>query len=439
MIALITALACSSTPSPDDPTTDPPVAPVAPTADSASPVPAVPTATALATGSTGDSADPVVPMIDEALAGRCVPSFDAAPPEATLHRVTLPGARCNDGTPAVMFVAPGAASTDWVVYFDGGSRCADGEGCAARWCAEDAYDATKMSSRWAPEARGVDGLLGGAAANPFRTWNRAFVTYCSSDFWVGQRSDVVLTTDDGVPYRVHFEGARVVDEALAWLRAGGTSDDGLATVPALAGADRLLLAGSSAGAMAVTQHADAIAATLPGVAVVAALDALSTPDPAEMHAEGLEALWAAELDRQYTQEVVPLYDARLHAGCLAAQGAEVARCWEPSFVHANAMALPRLVHHDLRDRVLSDSYRALGATLPGYMNGSKVLLEGLAGLDDVSVHGPSCGTHTTLSSDAVWFGQTVDGVSMANALAGLVAGEGVVAIDPGPGTASDCR
>ncbi len=399
------------------------------------------TATTANTATTADTA-PSVPMVGEALATRCEPAFDAEPPAVSMHRVTLPTARCNDGTPAVLYVRPAAdpGVTDWVVYFDGGSRCASGEDCAARWCAEDAYNATKMSSLWAPEQRDIRGLQALDERSQFQGWNHAFVYYCSSDFWLGDAADVVLSTDEEGAFRMHFEGARIVDEAVGWLLAGGASDDGEVEMPPLAEAGRVVWAGSSAGGMAVTQHGDALAAAVAPAPSYVVVDALSTPDPALAYAPGAAEAWDAELQRQWSDEVLPIYSARLHAGCLAGEAAAPWHCWEPSFVHQRYLQAPLFVHHDLRDAVLYDSYGALGVTLPGYIHASMALLEGLAALEPaVAVHGPSCGTHTTLSADGTFHDQSVQGVSMHDGLVSWLEGGVVSLIDPGPGNASTCR
>jgi hypothetical protein len=296
-----------------------------------------------------------------------------------------------------------------------------------------------MSSRWSPLSRGAEGLQGTDPTSAFDDHNHVLVTYCTSDMWVGTRSDVVLTTDDGTDYRVHFEGALVVDAVWSALRAGATSDDGLVVLPSLDDASSVLIAGSSAGGMAVTQHADALAATLPQVPMVAVVDAMVTPDPADTYADGFAEAWAVELRRQVDEEVDPLYAGRLHSGCLAERSADPWRCWEPSLVQLDHVQLPLFVHHDLSDRVLSDSYLALGATLPGYINASKQLLERLAASrPEVAVHGPRCGTHTTLGDGRTFGLQQVRGLSMHDALVAWMSGVRVVAVDEGAGLQSDC-
>jgi len=442
VIALWLAWACQSAPSPTDTASSVPP-PVTTSLDTSTPL--VPsetgTVSTAASASTADTAEPV-PMIGAALAQRCEPAFDAEPPSVSMHRVTLPSARCNDGTPAVLYVRPATDPdvTDWVVYFDGGSRCANGESCAARWCAEDAYNATKMSSLWAPEQRDIRGLQALDERSQFRGWNHAFVYYCSSDFWLGDAADVVLSTDEEGAFRMHFEGARIVDEAVDWLLAGGASDDGHVEMPSLASAGRVVWAGSSAGGMAVTQHGDALAAAVAPASSFVVVDALSTPDPALAYAPGAAEAWDAELQRQWSDEVVPVYAARLHAGCLTGEAAAPWHCWEPSFVHQRYLQAPLFVHHDLRDAVLFDSYGALGVTLPGYIHASMALLEGLAASEPaVAVHGPSCGTHTILSADGTFHDQAVQGVSMHDGLVSWLDGGVVDLIDPGPGNASTCR
>ena len=416
------------------PTADTTGLPTASTAD---------TAGSSSTGHTGptDTAPPL-PMVDEALAPRCEPDFVNTPAGNALHRVTLSGAaRCNDGSPPVLYVRPATDPTEdrWVVYFDGGSRCASGEDCAVRWCGEGFYDATKMSSRWAPEVRDIEGLHNDDPGSHFAGWNHVFVYYCSSDFWVGQQGDVVLGTDAGVDYRVHFEGALIVDEVVEWLLAGGTSDDGLVSLDPVGDASLLLVTGSSAGGMGVTQHVDAIAEAVAPVPVKAVIDAMVTPDPALMGSPGLEKLWAAELHRQYDDEVTTLYDARLHEGCLAARPAEPWRCWEPTVLQLEHLQTPYFLHHDLRDTRLSETLRQMGATLPGYAAASRLLLEQVvATRPEAGVHGAACLEHTVLSKDPWFFAHSVHGVTMHEGIDAWLDGGTVQVIDGGLGGDSTC-
>jgi len=410
------------------------------------------TGSTASTGSTGASgtADtgPPLPMVDEALAGRCEPTFPDVPVDAALHRVTLDAAvgRCNDGTPPVLFVRPASDPEEdrWVVYFDGGSRCAEGEDCAVRWCGEGFYDATKMSSRWAPEVRDIRGLHtdregNGDDANAFAGWNHVFVYYCSSDFWVGQAADVPLTTADGIDYRVHFEGALIVDDVVDWLLAGGSSDDGQVTMGSVRDASELLVAGSSAGGMGVTQHVDAIADAVAPVPVKAVIDAMVTPDASQMGTPGLDDLWADELRRQYDEEVTARYDARLHPGCLADRPGEPWRCWEPSLLQLDYLRVPFFLHHDLRDLTLSDTLRGMGATLPGYAAASKLLLEQvIAERPEAGVHGGACTYHTVLSDDARFYAHAVYDVTMHDGIDAWLAGDTVQVVDRGLGGDSTC-
>jgi len=374
------------------------------------------------TGATADTADTAlqVPLVTDALLGRCDPTFQAGNQAPLMHRVTLTGgSRCNDGTPPVLFVRPASDPGEdrWVVHFDGGGRCGSGEECAQRWCGEGFYDATKMSSRWAPLSRGAEGILSDRPENRFAGWNLVLVKYCSSDFWVGDRRNAVLHTDDGTPYRVHFEGARIVDDVVDWLQVGGPSDDGLVSLPAATGASLVLISGSSAGGMGVNQHLDTVAGGVAPAPAVGLIDAMVTPDAGLMGVAGLEQAWVDELDHAYHHEVMALYGGRLHPGCVAAEVAAPQTCWLPTPLQFTYLQTPYFLHHDLRDLSLSDSIRALGAPLDGYAVASQQLLIDLAAArPELGVRGASCRDHTALTHDDRFLRHTVHGQTLHDAL-----------------------
>ena len=397
-----------------------------------------------ATGGTGDTGGSAAlpPLVGDALT--CDVSGLSMPSGGAFHRVTLPSAVCNDGTPAAMYVRPAADPTDtrWILYFEGGGSCGSTASCADRWCGED-YDATKMSSRWFPETRGEGGLL--ADGEPqFGDWNAVFLAYCSSDMWTGTRRDVPLVDASGKvqEYRMHFDGAGTVDAALQWLAAGGASDDGAVVVPPVGAATEVLVAGLSAGAMGVVTHLDRIAADIPSARVVGVIDAMVTPDPAPLGDPTLAAAFDAELERQWHEESVALYGARVDDSCAAAE-VDPWRCANPSRVQRLHLGAPFLLVHDLFDGPLASPYVGIGFTVPQYASISAAELAALADArPDVSVFGAACRHHTRIGSDAWYRLQTVDDGartwSVAEVMAAFVAGERVVVTDDPAGLRSTC-
>jgi hypothetical protein len=396
------------------------------------------TGTTGATGPTADTFDTalLVPLIGDALASRCDP-FATLPTGSggdELHRATLVEGRCNDGTPAVAYVR---AATDpalegtVVVHLDGGNRCATGEECSIRWCGEDFYDARKMSSAWELEARDVTGLSSTDARNALAGAHHVQLPYCTSDNWVGTRSNVVLTNDDGVKLRVHYEGTRVFEGVLDALDAGLASDDGAQSLPALSGAERLILAGSSAGAVGVMAHLDRTAERYPSLEVVGLLDAMSGPSDAHLDPKQL-ALAHDLAQHQYDTEFRDTFGAVLDDSCLAATDPWV--CATPTAVQFDYLDTPYFMHFDLRDPLISDRFQTFAMTAAEFTDATAATLLDLSvARPEVGVHGTSCAQHVSLSGDPWFFEQSflVDGqpVSLHDAWMDWLDGGRVVHVD----------
>jgi len=396
-----------------------------------------PTASTGPTAHTGATGDTGLPMIDVALDYRCEPEEEVETEGGDeLSLATLPAGRCNDGTPAVAYVR---AATDpayddhWLVFLDGGNRCVNGEDCSKRWCGEGFYNARKMSSRWEVATRNVSGLGDTDPINEFGGWNQVHMPYCSSDNWLGTRSDVVLTNGDKVSFRIHFEGALIVDELFDALEAGLVSDDGLEALPSLADADKVVFAGGSAGAMGTMGHVDRLAERLDPIEVVAVLEGMSGPSPAHL-TPAQAAATEAEAITQWERDYDGVFGARVDDSCAATHVAEPWRCILPTTLQFGAMTTPFFLHHDLRDGPLIDKFSTLGLSGEDFAEGSAATLADLAAArPEVGVHATTCAQHVSYGSDAYTFEQylPVDGVDMSlhDAIVTWLEGDPVVAID----------
>lgn len=398
------------------------------------------------TGATGHTGDTAVPMVDEALVDRCTVDIDKEEPRApNLSRLVLSEGRCNDGTPPTAYLRAAtdpAHQNEWLFYFEGGYSCGTGESCSIRWCGEDFHDAQKMSSTWSTEGKRKDGLLSVDAANDFAGWNIVFMPYCSSDEWAGTRSDVVLTNDDGVRFRVHFEGARIVDGLIDALEVGVSSDDGLEVLPPLADAERVVLSGGSGGAKGVMHNLDALAERLAPIEVVGLLEGATMPtDP---------YLTTAQIDlvNDYNASTYgaahTAWGSRLDESCVTDNPLEPWRCIEPRVLQHESLSTPFFLHHDLRDRVLIDVFDMVagidGAT---FATGSKRALEDLgAARPEVGVHGSVCAEHVSFLNSRLMQDQflPVDGVDMSlhDAIVRWLDGHAVVAVDDPATPISTC-
>jgi hypothetical protein len=384
--------------------------------------------------------EPVGPMSEVLAEGCDVRPGPALQPGDDLHRVTLADAtaRCNDGTPPVLYVRAAsdpAHTADWVVHLDGGGLCQTAEECAARWCgATPPYDASSMSSAWTPEAAAGHGILSSGAVNAFRGWNVVRVHYCSSDLWMGTAADHVFDAEP--PFRVAFQGHGIVDEVMAALRSGVTSDDGAQTLPTLSVADRLVWSGASAGAWGALLHAHRVIDSLPDTVVTVAPDAGFSPAPEVLPADRASE-FEALLEQRWDEVAVAVWEAEPEPACLDAHAADPWRCIDPSVVLRERLTGPVALHHDLYDFVLYQFVAEVGGTIEEYGAWSSATLDLLrAERPAMSLHVSACGRHTVIDEDDGFFGLLVEdrelgppARSFHQVLAATVEGERVLAVD----------
>ena len=234
-----------------------------------------------------------------------------------------PNARCNNDSPAVMYIrhanaAYGGnpivnASSKWVIFLDGGGGCQDADSCLLeRWCGGggQVFDrAGKMSSLGAAQAisspGGIFNLVPPAPfVNHFADYNHVLVHYCSSDNWIGSADKTGIVTTTGVAYDIKFQGEAIVNAVFGTLQAGATGADlGPAAnfyataLPDLRDASEIILAGESAGGGGLRHHLNRLRedvilpmATNPNVAVRGLIDAGA---PATFHGRRHAHLWRA--------------------------------------------------------------------------------------------------------------------------------------------------
>ena len=181
--------------------------------------------------------------------------------------------------------------------------CWDQASCDAR--AEDAK--FEMSSTHWPKVQTVGGVFSKSPLNPWADANKVYLSYCSSDAWVG---DVAASS---ATYGYAFRGQRIIEATLA----------DVALNRGLGATAQVLFGGCSAGARGAMFNLDYVAQYLPaGATVKGLLDSalwldVSPPDTAEV-----------TLQTQ-TQGVFALVNpgARIPAACSAAYpGSEGWKC-----------------------------------------------------------------------------------------------------------------
>ena len=418
-------------------------------------------------GSTSD-----VALVGEALDGAC-PEGSKLPgngvtPGSDLRRVTLsdyPDAVCNDGSPAIMYVrraAAPAAESSWVIFLQAGGSCNDWEECRNRWCShESAYDAAKMSSRFAPEATKGGGLLARGPANAFGNVNQVYVYYCSSDQWTGRRDDAVLSDPEGSgpDFRLHFRGFSIVEAVDDALRKGVTSDDGVETLPKLTEATRILFGGSSAGSSGMTHALDWWAARYPDAEHVGLLDASTDPYPEDIVDPVFAPQYEAVLPNRHAQVFEELWNSHLDESCLAAHtGDDAYLCSLGSHARLNHVTTPFFVRQDLRDPVSFGAFKAAGVSLEDYANSLATTMDRYTAMLDTAeeksamsrapgVYVTNCEQHIAALNGG-WFGTAASPatvelpggmpITLHDALGAWITGTSIQAIDTEPSTKSVC-
>ena len=161
-----------------------------------------------------------------------------------IHLITLfSDVHCSDGSqPGFYFSASvnDVSSNDWVVYLPGGHFCWDNESCEIR--------ATTMVNYWTGPTEGAlkdgTGILSAIEdENPdLFAANHVEIVYCSSDSYLGDKS--YGPEDNMFTDYMYFEGGPMVTAILTDL----LENYGMAE------AKSVILAGSSAGGIAILQR-----------------------------------------------------------------------------------------------------------------------------------------------------------------------------------------
>lgn len=161
-------------------------------------------------------------------------------------------ARCSDGSPYSFHVR--RADPDRVLlFFNGGGACWD-----SFTCDPDSSSAYRMraGSVDGNDPRGYDGAFAlDNPENPFRDWSQVFISYCSGDLHLGQRTSE-YEREDGSVFKIHHQGRANAEAALSYLQEH------------LPPAQRIVVAGGSAGAIASPIYAAVIAKRFPDAEVI---------------------------------------------------------------------------------------------------------------------------------------------------------------------------
>jgi hypothetical protein len=330
----------------------------------------------------------------------------------TIDLAAYPDARCNDGSPAVLYVRPANAAvagnpivmptTKWLVFFDGGGGCQSADDCLwTRWCSGSGRVAPgiidragKMSSLGAiPAMRSPGGILRNPAPpgrEYFEEYNQVWVHYCSSDNGIGSDDKLAIAPVSQpagalVTYDIAFQGEAIVNAAIDTLVRGNATPDAAAKeyygtrLPDLHDATEVLIGGESAGAGLVRHHLDRLRTWLekevPGVVVRGVLDAGFTPDKAD----AATITWPATTPTSYADYLVNVYepivrsfwgadDSALDQSCLDPAwtadhmlvGSHPQVCYDTTYTQLNHVTTPAFVRMDIDDPLGQQQYTYYG-------------------------------------------------------------------------------
>jgi hypothetical protein len=293
--------------------------------------------------------------------------------------LTAADALCNDGTHAQLYVRPATAGNEkkWVLYLQGGGGCVGYADCLSRWrgTQEGGYDATKMSTRYNPDTALAEGIFERSTRNPLSGWNHVYFYSCSSDAFSGTNPNAILfdpADQQAKPYSLYFLGRRILEGALAQLRNGAvaTLKDSPGTVPyrmpALRDAEVVLLAGSSAGAVAVRRNADWVGSQL-GVSVrYAAIAEATVTTPAARYGgeQGAKHDECSARDTYASRAHPNGPRTALDESCRAAHEAtgDAWLCLDTHHLLHHHITTPMMLRHDLTDPKSDAIPRAIGLT-----------------------------------------------------------------------------
>jgi hypothetical protein len=349
-----------------------------------------------------------------------VAAFAAARASAAptpLRLLTDARATCLDGTLSGYYVEPAVPGTEnatkWVVFLQGGGECASNASCTAA-----THNSLGSSKYFAPSLEFGEGeyFASGEPSNPFASWNRVDVPYCSQDLHSGTRLSTSPET-----FGLFFSGHIIFEAILQALK----DEFGLGA------ATEVILSGASAGGIGAWINANSLvtgyvpAGCRVTVAPVAGMYFFAFPYMDVNHTEST----LVDFREQAWPGNVALWQSYIDPACAAGLGARSYACmlsnYSYPFIKAAAFIveaqtdqvqleahdwLPGPDHQDAPERAYMAAWRdnmtiALAQTAPaaGFFN-------------------PACYIHTSFSTS----GPLIGGDSYLSAFARWYAGGGEV-------------
>lgn len=178
--------------------------------------------------------------------------------------VTATCSNAPGGDPAFRFWFRRGGADGLVIFFDGGGACWDDFTCSVPWLATGRADDGfyKAEILAGDDPRRFGGLFEfGDARNPVRDWSFVFVPYCTGDVHLGENTQTYRNVDSGEPFDIRHRGADNFSVVLDWVERN------------MAAPERLLVAGSSAGAYGAVGHYHRIREAFPRADAIMFADA----------------------------------------------------------------------------------------------------------------------------------------------------------------------
>ena len=155
---------------------------------------------------------------------------------------------CNDNSRATFYIGS-QNSMKWIIFFESGGFCASFEDCNKRYLSKNS--SMLMTSKMLPDkVTGRDLLSSSKSENPsFSEYTHVLVPYCSSDLWLG------LKTNPKEPF--HFVNDSSVDNfSFRGQTIFRSVFEDLLQQYNLSDAEEIILVGSSAGGIGILNNAD---------------------------------------------------------------------------------------------------------------------------------------------------------------------------------------
>jgi hypothetical protein len=190
-----------------------------------------------------------------------------------------PGGRtaCADGSPYRFYVKPGAKDR-LLLYFNGGGACWSAATCDPKIKREMPLYVPSTAPPFNDPRQATGIFDDGREDNPFRDWSAVFVSYCTGDVHIGARR-VDYTAGDQA-FAIEHKGYVNASAALSW------------TFQSYEAPKTILVAGSSAGAIAAAFYAGAVTRRYPDARVSVLADGAGAYRTATL--PGIFASWGVD-------------------------------------------------------------------------------------------------------------------------------------------------